>query len=344
MSSFPVKLHTPTHLLLSLLLFSFMFVMTPRPLFADTSFDPWWYAAGGLLHGYTELGSQLPDSANSLAQNALLKGEPSTSLGPLTAGTPLLSTATSIDTGYRGGFYSSFEDSFATDPHGEAVALRGGTDGAVIAQGYQYFANRLDLSVDVQTLPAGYIGDASFPAHFGPTVGDDDTRIFYIDGDVEIAPSTTWITPTNERYVFLVNGDLTFSGFGELISTDPGSYLAFIAAGDITFSENTGLPFGTAPGSAAVLEAVCVADQTITVAAYGPTSIADSLFIAEGTFVGWGLDSSAGISLPRDYDDDALGRSNNQTNPMEVFVFRPDFTATTPLFMRAPLRLWQEVN
>ncbi|MBI2010089.1 MAG: hypothetical protein HYS86_02800, partial [Candidatus Chisholmbacteria bacterium] len=75
------------------------------------------------------------------------------------------------------------------------------------------------------------------------------------------------------------------------------------------------------------LEGVYIANGTIS------TGESDTKFTGEGTFVGW-----SGVNLQRDFED-----TRNNTEPVEVFRYRPDFKLNLPGFLRRPTIEWQEV-
>ena len=59
----------------------------------------------------------------------------------------------------------------------------------------------------------------------------------------------------------------------------------------------------------------------------------DSELNAQGTFVGWG-----GVTLCRDFED-----TRNNTNPIEMFKYRPDFLLSIYKYLKKPIYSWREV-
>lgn len=316
----------------------------------DRSFNPWWTAAGGLSFGRTALRSNLPSTSTYL--NSLSVSHDGLSTGPsTTAGTPLLGNPGSIgiSDGTHSGSYSAFSTDFDgstyTNTHGEGVQFD------TNEYTYENFAKLIDFSSQAEPLSENQTG-GSLPAHTQSPL-DDGTLVYYREGDLTLAPTSTWTIGSGQKIIVFVTEDLTVSGGDQLIETEPGGFIAFIVAGTITFDKTTGFDVGIEfdgsvsndpeIGTNAVVEGVFIADGDLTVEAYSDTGgenvLSDKKFIGEGTFVSW-----SDILLERDYDDEGVARVANQTTPTEVFVFRPDFTANIPEIMKEPKMVWQEVN
>jgi len=56
-------------------------------------------------------------------------------------------------------------------------------------------------------------------------------------------------------------------------------------------------------------------------------------FFGEGTFIGWNT-----ITLQR-----VLFGTNNNYNPAELFIYRPDIVYNLPTEVKRPLYTWREV-
>ncbi len=89
---------------------------------------------------------------------------------------------------------------------------------------------------------------------------------------------------------------------------------------------------GTITGNTPAVEGVYIADRIII---QGGLSGGDKKFVGAGTFVGW-----SGVTLGRSFADPLA----NDTNPSELFIFRPDFVQNVPERMTRPLYTWQETN
>jgi len=71
----------------------------------------------------------------------------------------------------------------------------------------------------------------------------------------------------------------------------------------------------------------------------GTASGGDKRFIGAGTFVGW-----SGVTLSRDFDDGGARKAENNTKPVDTFVFRPDLLMNVPDKMARSSYIWQETN
>lgn len=121
-----------------------------------------------------------------------------------------------------------------------------------------------------------------------------------------------WDVGDGEVYVILVPNDLTINNN---INIDPGGFLAIISSGNITI-EN----------SVTNVEGVYIADGTIS------SGIGDVQLIGEGIFTGW-----TDIDLGRD-----LGLDND-TDPAERFIYRPDLVRNAYQYLLKPQISWAEV-
>lgn len=141
--------------------------------------------------------------------------------------------------------------------------------------------------------------------------------VYYVSSSMTIA--NPWSIATGEQIVFLIDGDLSVAAE---VTVDEDGFVAFIVSGNITIDTAVG-----GDGPDAQVEGVYVADGV-----FGTGSSTDKL-ILEGTFVGW-----TGVSLDRDF-----GGAQNNTEPAEVFRYRPDIKQAAPDYLGRPKISWQEV-
>ena len=139
---------------------------------------------------------------------------------------------------------------------------------------------------------------------------------------------TPWSVAKGEQIVVFVNGDLTVQA---PIQVAQGGFVAFIVSGNITFANTLGNALPTS--TTTVAEGVFIANNQIII--QGGIPAGDLKFVGAGTFVGWG-----GFQFPRKY----LPTTLNNTNPTELFQFRPDFMLNLPDRMKHPIYIWQETN
>ncbi len=129
-------------------------------------------------------------------------------------------------------------------------------------------------------------------------------------GDINI--NNPWTVNAGEQITVFVEGDLNINN---TITVDPGGSLIFIVRGNINIADTVGDPDPAA--TSPVVSGVFIADGIIDVQSNGGP---DLKFIGDGTFVGW-----SGINLARTYDS-----VSNNTNPSDLFRFRPDFVINAP--------------
>ena len=139
---------------------------------------------------------------------------------------------------------------------------------------------------------------------------------------------TPWNVAKGEQIVVFVNGDVTVR---QPIQVAQGGFVAFIVSGNITFANTLGNALPTS--TTTVAEGVFIANNQIII--QGGIPAGDLKFVGAGTFVGWG-----GFQFPRKY----LNTNMNNTNPTELFQFRPDFMLNLPDRMKHPIYIWQETN
>ena len=158
---------------------------------------------------------------------------------------------------------------------------------------------------------------------FKPTESETNGYAYFVqagDGTGTVTIGTPWNLDPGDSIVVFVDGNLDI---GAPIIVDEGEFLAFIVAGDITFSQGLAAPNIDNP----LVQGVFIADGQIV------TSLSAEQFVGEGVFVGW-----SGVDLNRDYGD-----STNNTNPAEFFSYRPDFVLNAPARMKRPVMRWEEI-
>lgn len=294
----------------------------------NLSNESWWQASGGNVYGANSLISLIPDTCDlDSSCNAFIVTQ-NADADVKSAGIPLTGAATMNSNGY-------FSERGALEP--KAID----TDhNNLIKEDYAYFSRGVDLSTattitgTITALPTGATPDA------------DQTEIYYSNGNLTIDISSTKNVASGKKIVIFVNGNLTFSSDPNLnlITVAQGGFIGFIASGNITFDANIGNT--TATDSDPNIAGVFVADGLIKVNGYSDAplnddTLKDNKFVGEGTFVGW-----SGFTLTRNYENttNLLQKELNNTNPIEVFVFRPDFNKNIPDMMMRPSLIWQEVN
>lgn len=118
---------------------------------------------------------------------------------------------------------------------------------------------------------------------------------------------------TNEIIVILVNGDV-FIDYD--ISVAEGGFLAIISSGNITIGD-----------AVTNVQGVYVANGIIS------SGTSNSQLTGEGIFTGW-----QGIDLGRDFNT-----MENNTTPIERFIYRPDLVRNAYRYLLNPKISWQEV-
>lgn len=281
----------------------------------------WWQIQSGSgfakgSSGYVA-GSQVPDSDTCTTPNCITSVvRPDLDLTSLTDGFI-----------YTGGGNVIF-NGFASYRNPQVKPF--GTSITRLTENYDFFYRRAKLGLAPSDTFTGEEDDA-----LKPTTGETS---YYHGGDITI--QSGWDVADDESYVIFIDGNLTFSDPGDinqLITVEPGGFLAFIVSGDITFEENLGNE--TLTDTATNVEGVYLADGEIIVESRGADAGGDDRFVGAGTFVGWG-----GVELDRDFDDGADRGTENNDKPIELFIYRPDLVLNTPAIMKYPHRIWQETN
>ncbi len=163
------------------------------------------------------------------------------------------------------------------------------------------------------------------------TPANSGVPAFYHGGDLVINES--WQVNDGESIVIFVNGNLEIRN---TIRVAQGGFLSFIVKGNIIIDPSVGND--DIADNTPNVEGMFVANGSIRLPGVGVAQGGDKRFVGAGTFVGW-----SGIVMERDYDDGVDRRLLNNTNPTELFIYRPDLVLRTPAQMRAPRYQWREV-
>jgi hypothetical protein len=211
-----------------------------------------------------------------------------------------------------------------------------GTDTTKFSEKYAFFYREYSLGLGTPSDDfAGNPTDATKPT----AAPLDNKAAYFRAGNMTIRQR--WTVTAGETIVVFVNGNLTIddpnNNLDDLITVEPGGFLAFIVSGNITIEPNVGN--NTITSTTPNIEGVYIADGTITVASRGAGNGGDDRFIGAGNFIGWG-----GINLNRDFSDGGTRIAENNDKPVESFVFRPDFVRNLPEQMARPRYIWQETN
>jgi hypothetical protein len=301
--------------------------------------QPWWQVHGGHIYAEGNMTSLIPLSTcepenNCSSALAVSDVDPTPPVNVNSPGFPLTNTG-SITTADDGSSYIhlSAERDQASSAHAQGVQ--------VPERNYQYYRDQL-----------GDLVEATLDGTSQPSYDDTDgngLEVYDYSGDLTIGDDSgeTWSVAAGETVVVLVDGNLIFDDdhdLEQIVTVDPGGFVAFIASGDMTITSDVGYdaynlaPFESPDGTNANLEGVYVADGTLTVA--GTTDARDEKFIGEGSFVGW-----TGVEISRDYSQPltAYG-AYNSFNPVAHFVSRPDLMINTPIEMQEAQLEWQETE
>ncbi len=288
----------------------------------DLSHGPWWQVVSGNIYGKSSFRSDIPDTCeddNNCLAYAIRKDSSGSNDS---AGIPLTGSS-SIRTN---GYYSQRD---SKSP--KAVNT---THNNLKKETYAHFLSGIDLSL------TSSFSDTTDNIPHGAT-HQEDAEVYFHIGDVTFDLTTTQNIVSDRKVIILVNGNITFSSNPDttLVTVEQGGFIAFIASGDIIFDENVGN--SSANDEIANISGVFVADGVIRIAGYSDERLRDNKFVGEGSFVGW-----SSFSFNRDYSNTTTPaeKALNNTNPMELFIFRPDFNVNTPVLMKRPSTLWQEVN
>lgn len=207
----------------------------------------------------------------------------------------------------------------------------GKVNSRVAQERYEYFYRLYKFGAS----PTSDFGETAVDAQ-KPTAAPVNTAVnaYYHNGDLTILDP--WSIAAGETVVIFVDGDLNVKN---TVLVELTGFLAFIVRGDIIFDANIGHVDPTAPtANDSIVEGIYIANGILSLPSRGAAAGGDYKFVGEGTFVGW-----SGVELDRNYDDNVTRRTLNNTNPIEVFRYRPDFIVRAPDEMRVPRILWREV-
>ncbi len=272
----------------------------------------WWQTSNGLIY------------AGNTTGTAVYSKIPATCTSP--SCTPALSTRTVLNTTNSDSYVVSGGGAIDStlDAASQYTYLRqDGTTGHILGatlngpqEDYSYFAQLFGVST---TSTVDFTGTQPSSA---PTNGKN----YYANSDVTI--NSAWNLTNNQSMVIFVNGNLTIN---QPIHVAEGGFLAFIVNGNITVANTVGAT--TFTSGTPVVEGVYIADQQLIIA--GGKAGGDLKFVGGGMFAGWG-----GVQLNRTYTTP----TTNNTNPTDLFIYRPDFLLNAPPQLGSPLQLWQETN
>ena len=244
---------------------------------------------------------------------------------------------------------TSLSDGFATSGGG-AISTNGfsnertiptvvhGTANAKVKEGYEFFYLRSDLGNNPVEHDFGDEDNATRPANSG---------IYFRKGNLEITDRQPWQISSGESITVFIDGTLRISdgsNLGQIITVEPGGFLAFIVRGNVFVRNNvgTGTPSGTEVEGGGdfktSIEGIYVADQQIIISAKRE-GVPDEKFIGAGVFVGW-----QGVQLNRSFSDGSPTSTLNACYNTEQFVYRPDLIENTPAWMKRAPTIWQETN
>ena len=184
-------------------------------------------------------------------------------------------------------------------------------------EGYDFFYRQFEMGIEPDD-DFGIAGQSKTGVE-KPGSGPLNERAYYSDGDLTLNGGSWGMVPTESVVVF-VDGDLVVDTD---ITTPLTGFIAFVVSGDITFLGGDADSTSETP----FVQGVFIADGSINV------NSGTEKFIGEGIFIGWG-----GVVLSRDFGD-----ASNNTDPAELFIYRPDFVSNAPDAMRRPVMRWNEV-
>jgi hypothetical protein len=133
--------------------------------------------------------------------------------------------------------------------------------------------------------------------------------VYYASGPTTISAVGTWSLPSNTQISVLIDGELTIE---RNIDVPVGSYLGIFVSGDLAIDPSVNQ-----------IEGVFFSDRDFS------TGDGDNQLVGEGVFV------AADFDLGRDLTDN--------TDPAEIFRYRPDLIFNSPLSIWRVPQLWQEL-
>ncbi len=199
---------------------------------------------------------------------------------------------------------------------------------------YQYYDSVLSDKIDINQNTNGIVSMPTFSGSLG------DTYVVKYTGNIVIDTSDPWILDNGKKLVVLVDGNLEISDSNPNdnkyvpIETDNKSFISFIVNGDITIDADVGYDDPDTDPSTVTpnIHALLLAQQSLNIQGYsdlGDDNTPDKKLILKGNFIGLN-----NLAMHRDYDDNFLGKENNNTNPVIVFIDDPNFIINFPLDIR----------
>jgi len=160
--------------------------------------------------------------------------------------------------------------------------------------------------------------------------GNDLTASGIYMAPTSITTSGNWDIPANRQITILVDGDVDINN--EIKVNDNNGFLMVIASGKITIDSSIGEtpPSSGITGTTANVQGIFIADGNIEI----PSSGSDDLHLwVGGTLISW-----SAITLERD-----IGGLASRTEPSMSFIYRPDFIANAPGYIKKVFYDWQQV-
>lgn len=189
-------------------------------------------------------------------------------------------------------------------------------------ENFAYFMRHFEMPLDPASDFEGTAHDAAYPTN--PSVGNKPA--YYQQGDLTILNSSWSVAPGDGRVIF-VDGNLTIQN---TIDVAVGGSLTFIVSGNIIFPASFGSADPTSTTS--LVDGIFIADGIIDIQSVGGLT-PDLKFIGEGSFIGL-----SGVQLNRDFHS-----TSNNTNPAELFRFRPDLVTNIHNSIKKPTFSWKQV-
>lgn len=290
--------------------------------YTSLAYGPWFQVIGGPVMAYatsgTALRSNIPATCTSAAgcKPYLI----TRSSGAGTSGY-LLTGGGSVDLSPTAGVQTNTVNEDGNNGIGVV-------DPEVAQERYSHFIRRFLFPENPGSDFGAGASDAQKPT---ATPVNSNANAYYHNGDVRVQDA--WNVGAGESLTIFVAGDLRIAN---QVQVAEGGFLAFIVQGDIIIEASVGT--ATVSSTVGQVEGVYIADGEIQLPSAGTASGGDLKFVGEGTFVGW-----SGIELNRNYDDGGNRVLLNNTNPTEVFRYRPDFLLNAPDELRLPQVQWREV-
>jgi len=179
--------------------------------------------------------------------------------------------------------------------------------------GYNYFARILEDDPD------------GIEEWIGGKPDDGTIGVFKGDGVSRINGGVPWTIDDGTVVVLLVPNDLLID---VNIDVEEGGFLAIISSGDITIGDEVTNVEGVYIADGAIN--TCESSECGNIS--GGETVVDRQLVLEGIFTGWG-----GVGLRRDF-----GTEDNNTNPAELFIYRPDLQTNAYKYLLWPHYTWKE--